>query len=112
MLSALSRPSLPFRLSQAYIARSIAINQQHQPADKERLRVLCEKVHPLHLCETATGFDSFTKSSLRKMSSTTSSINLTALGNNFVKKVPTMEVNAGHFKFEKIIVPMIGYNCS
>lgn len=105
MLSALTRPLLPYRLSQVYVSRSISINKQHQPTKKERQVVLCGKVHPSHLGKTATAFNSFnscTQISIRKMSSTSSSINLAALGNNFVKKVPTMEVNAGHLKPKKV----------
>lgn len=91
MFSALSRPSFRFRFSQAYAARYFTINKpKHQPK-KERLHVLSEKVHLLHPYKTATVLDNSTK--LSTMTTTTpSTIDLPALGNNFVKMVPTMEV--------------------
>lgn len=83
------------------MARSITINKQHLLTNKERQRILCEKVHSLHSGETETAVNHCAILSIRKMSSTPSSINLAALGNNFVKKVPTMEVNTGHLKAKK-----------
>lgn len=97
MLSALSRRSLLHRLRQAYVVRSIASNQQHQPK-KQRLHILCDKKFPSHSYDTATVFDSFARlMSIATMSSTTSTINLQTLGNNFVKTVPTMEVMLSSF---------------
>lgn len=93
MFSALTKRSFAFRLNQAFVVRSIAINkqrQQYQPK-QERLHILSDKSIP-YPCNTTTVLDSLTSLSIRSMSSTPSTINLQALGNNFVKTVPTMEV--------------------
>lgn len=92
MLNALSIHSLSFRLSRyAYIVS----NKQHQ-LKIEGLHNLRKNILQLQryntLCKTPTVLDSVTRFSKNTMSSTTSSINLQALGNKFVKMVPTMEV--------------------
>lgn len=91
MLSTLSRRSLSFRLSRA---ACFTLNKQYQPS-KIGLHTICEKDIRLHPSKKATLFGSGTKFSIKTMSSTPSLINLQALGNNFVKTVPSMEV-IGH----------------
>ncbi len=99
MLSALKKTSSSFRLRQGYLARSITIiNSQQLSTNRDCGSILREKLHLLHLNKSsATVFHHFTRLSVRTMATVNpSTINLEALGNNFVKLVPTMEVNADY----------------
>lgn len=96
MLSALSRSSFSFRLSQRYAARYFTINKQTK---NEHLHILCEKVHSLNPPYETAVFDNSTTHFIRTMSSNPSTIDLQALGNNFVKRVPTMEVMHITYKY-------------
>ncbi|KAJ6638312.1 Prostamide/prostaglandin F synthase [Pseudolycoriella hygida] len=88
MQSAILRASLLFRWSRVYSnARfSTIIKQQLTTHGRERLHILSEKAFRIQ-----PNVWNYRKLSSQIMGSEPSTINLKALGENFVKKVPTME---------------------